>query len=53
MELRIWVDDGDLDDIIEASDLETEQDVLDELSEAITEWAGAKWGIILNTETEE
>lgn len=52
MELRIWVDDSDLDRLQSEQGL-TEQDVLDTLSEAITEMAGREYGIILNTETEE
>ena len=52
MELRIWVDESDLEEI-EAGDGLSEQEVLDGLSDAITEWAGKAWGIILNTETAE
>ena len=52
MELRIWVDDSDIESIEEEKGL-TEQDVLDALSDAITEWAGREYGIVLNTETVE
>ena len=51
MDLRIWVDASD-SEMLEEKGL-SEQDALDALSEAITEWAGKEWGIVLNTETEE
>ena len=51
MELRIWVDTSDAEMIEEEKGL-TEQDLLDQLSEVITEWTGQNYGIVLNTETE-
>lgn len=52
MELRIWVDESDLEQLESEQGL-SEQDVLDTLSEAITEWAGKEYGIVLNAETAE
>lgn len=52
MQLAVWVDEGDIESIAQENG-QTEQEVLDEISEAIAEFCGQRWGIIINTETEE
>lgn len=52
MELRIWLDDSDIEMLEDDKGL-TEQDLLDQFSEVITEWVGQNYGIVLNTETAE
>jgi hypothetical protein len=52
MQLAVWLDESDIE-AIASENGQTEQDVLDEISEAIAEFCGQKYGIIINTETEE
>jgi len=52
MELRIWVDDSDIENLEDEKGL-SEQDILDALSDAVTEFAGREYGIVLNSETAE
>lgn len=52
MELRVWVDESDIDQIAEKDEMD-EQGILDEISEAIAEFCGQRYGIIINTETAE
>jgi len=49
--LNVWIDDSDAEMIENDHGLD-EQAAMDALSEAITEWAGKEWGIVLNAETE-
>lgn len=52
MQLAVWLDDSDIESIEEEKGM-SEQEILDAISDAIAEYCGREFGIIINTETEE